>query len=388
MKHYDIAVIGAGMVGASCALALQRQGFGVALIDQQTLVNMPQALPHTRVSAINDASYQLLQDLGVWQRLHKERITPILAMKIFAAWQDASSACLDFTAAEFGFAELGFILENHLLTQALLDQFNAQADDFYCPYQIERITREGDWHIELKGAQPITFTAKLLVIAQGATSMLREALGVNSEILFYQQKALVLNLRSEIPHRFTAFQRFLPTGPIAFLPLFEPHLSSIVWTLPTALADEYVKLAPEALMLKLFEVFPDLGALEALTPAMTFELTALRAERYYGPGFVLVGDSAHTVHPLAGQGVNIGLQDVRSLGKVLRQGLSDQALAQYERACQLRNKHLAQGFTLLNRLFQLEQRGFQRILGMGLRSLNRLHGVKRQLIEVARGWMF
>jgi ubiquinone biosynthesis UbiH/UbiF/VisC/COQ6 family hydroxylase len=382
MNDYDIAVIGAGVVGAACALSLQQQGFSVALIDQRMLDLPPSPLPQARVSAINNTSYHLMKTLGAWNHLDVERLTPILAMKIYGADQSA----IGFDAAEFGFSELGFILENDFLIKALLNQFDITQGGLFCPATVKHVVRKDLWELELSTAAVLS--AKLLVVAQGAQSNLRELLRVPSEIHFYNQKALVMNVVSKNPHRFCAYQRFLSTGPLAFLPLFNPYWSSIVWTLPTALADEYLELPEDILLQRLFGAFPDLGALTALTHVQGFELSALSAQSYCGPGFVLVGDTAHTVHPLAGQGVNLGLSDVICLNKVLKAGKdinSEVLLTQYARACQVKNKAFSSGFSLLNRLFQLEHPWFQRIIGVGLTRINKLHGVKRQLLQLARG---
>ncbi len=382
MNDYDIVVVGAGIVGAACALSLQEQGFKVALMDQR-IVDLPaDALPQARVSAINHASYHLLKNLGAWDQLDVSRVTPILAMKVYGADQSA----IGFDAAEFGFSELGFILESDFLVKALLEQFGTTDGTLFSPVTIQHLVRKEFWELELSNAAVLRAT--LLVVAQGAQSNLRELLKVPSEIDFYNQKAVVMNVASSEPHRFCAYQRFLSTGPLAFLPLFKSTWSSIVWTLPTALADEYLALPEERLLQHLFAAFPDLGVLSGVTKAQGFELSALSAQSYCGSGFVLVGDSAHTVHPLAGQGVNLGLSDVICLNKVLKTSKninSEAVLGQYARACQVKNKAFSGGFSLLNRLFQLEHPWFQRIIGLGLTRVDKLHGVKRQLLQLARG---
>lgn len=388
MKSFDVVVIGSGIVGASCALGLQQKGFSVALVDQndftQVLSKPVDAMPSMRVSAMNDASVQLLTKLGAWQKLGAERVTSILAMKIF---YDVSE--LDFNAAEFGFSDLGFIAENDGVLAGILAQIMEAQVSLFCPVKIESVEREQDmWRITFKDQQGLQeLRAGLLVVAQGAQASLRELLGVETEIQFYNQKALVVNLQSEKPHRFIAYQRFLPTGPLAFLPLFKANWSSIVWTLPSYLADEYVKLDSVQLTQKLTQVFPDLGMLSCLTQSAVFELSTLSAEQYFGDGFVLIGDSAHVVHPLAGQGVNMGLQDVASLLELLdlENFKKLRTLKQYQQQCKFRNDFLSRGFTVLNRLFQLESSVFKGILNFGLRKTHGLHGVKRQLVNIARG---
>jgi ubiquinone biosynthesis UbiH/UbiF/VisC/COQ6 family hydroxylase len=387
MSHYDIAVVGAGIVGAAAALKLQQQGYRVALIDAQQPSLTDDPLPQARVSAINDASYRLLQDLQVWSQLDDARITPILSMGIDTPFDLTHG--LRFDAAEFGFSELGFIVENDFLIHALLEQFKLQGGAFFCPYRATHLMRmQQQWQLQLSGQDSLSLTATLLVIAQGAQANLRELLKVSSTVEFYHQKALVVNVASDLPHRFTAYQRFFTDGPLAFLPLFKPHWSSIVWTLPTAVADDYLRGDPSQLLQQLNAVFPDLGALALLTAPRAFELTASAAEQYYGAGFVLVGDAAHTVHPLAGQGVNMGLYDVVKLCGLLQQEqdlLDVRVLARYAAACQLKHKTLSLSFSILNRLFQVRQPRFVRILSSGLRRLNHVHGLKRQLIQVARG---
>lgn len=384
MKNFDVVVVGAGMVGAACAVKLIQQGLSVALIDQVDLKTYDNNLPNTRVSNFNEGSHQLLVKMGIWNKLPIERITPILAMRVFSEQQN-----LNFDAAEFGFADLGHIIENDVLTSVLRDEAKHNGVSVFCPYKLGSIAREQSrWELHLVGVEPQVIHADFLIVAQGGQSQLREHLGVQSNIEFYNQKAIVMNLEASLPHRFTAFQRFLPTGTLAFLPMFKPNWYSIVWALPIALANEYLKLPIEDFLQKLMDAFPEIGKLKAITQPAGFELSALNAQNYVGSGFALVGDTAHTVHPLAGLGVNLGLRDVKELTEIIAAHgniFSERALAQYERRCQLHNKIFSRGFGVLNRIFQIKQPLAPRILDFGFKRINHLHGVKRQLLNMARG---
>ena len=393
-ETYDIVVVGGGLVGSACALALAGAGFKLAVIDKVAPQQL-EALPATRVSALNAASQQFLAQLGVWALLDPARLTEILAVEVFR-----EQAALDFNAAEFALTELGFIVENDLVQTALWEQLQQKKVAQLCPFGIGRLERlEHGWRIELEetgntvtSLRKKTLAAKLLIIAEGKHSKLREYLKVPVQTRFYGQKALVANFNTSIPHRLKAVQRFLDTGPIAFLPLFKPNWISMVWTLPEGDAERYLHLSPTELCSEVAHAMPDFGALECLNRPAVFELSAVSAVHYCGAGFALIGDAAHAVHPLAGQGLNLGLRDAMVLAKVLTEAFTEasdfsalRVLKVYEAKCKFKNEVFSQGFSWLNRGGSIQHSGFNKALTFGLKSIQRVHGLKRELIKIARG---
>lgn len=336
MHSFDVIVIGGGLVGASLALALKGADVSVALVEPQA----PRALPgdeswDTRVYAVSPGNAEWLAGLGAWQRLPEVRIARVETMQIFG---DQPLARLQFSAYDAGLRELAFIVENRLLQRALSSALEA-ADHatLYCPARCASIAWERDRAvIALTDGRELA--ARLVVGADGADSWVRERAGIAGRTHDYRQAGVVANFATQRPHDGTAFQWFRSDGVLALLPLPGERVS-MVWSAPDAKARELIASSPDTLVRELERASEGiLGALELITPAAAFPLKRQRVERLVEPRVALIGDAAHNVHPLAGQGVNLGFRDARELAAQLTQrgAFSDcgdyALLRRYERA--------------------------------------------------------
>jgi 2-octaprenylphenol hydroxylase len=334
-SHYDIVIVGGGMVGAALACALGNSSLKVALLDRA-----PPAAPDTgydqRVSAITLASQSLFENIGAWDGMVRQRVSPVREMQV---WSEGGSGAIHFNAAEIGEACLAWIVENRIIQSSLIKRLHQFTNVHYlCPVEVADITlADNSAAVMLKDGRLLQ--ARLLVGADGADSAVRRTAGIETQSLNLNQKGIVATANTEKPHETTARQRFLATGPLAFLPLDEPYTCSIVWSADTARADQLLALDDTAFILALQEAFGDsLGKIQTLGPRAAFPLALSHAKAYTAPHLALVGDAAHTVHPLAGQGVNLGFLDAATLAEVLLEAAANQknigahaVLRRYER---------------------------------------------------------
>lgn len=313
-ERYQAVIVGAGLVGAAAALALGRQGLRVALIERQPPAE-PDDAWDTRIYAISPASQRFLDHLGAWQRLDTARIQPVYRMDVAG---DAAGA-LRLDAYEAGVPHLATILESGRLQAALWQALEADGSvALHCPAGIASIER-GERMARIVLDDGVTLEAELVIGADGAHSRIRDWAGLSSALTPYGQSGVVANFACERPHRGTAFQWFFDGDILAWLPLPGTRMS-MVWSTSSAHADELVALDAQALAEKVRAAGHDrLGALEPLTPAAAFPLRLIRVESVVAPGVALIGDAAHGVHPLAGQGVNLGFGDAEALVDVLAQ---------------------------------------------------------------------
>ncbi|MHB1145133.1 MAG: UbiH/UbiF family hydroxylase [Thiobacillus sp.] len=313
-ERYQVVVVGAGLVGAAAALALGRQGVRVALVERQP-PSVPDESWDTRIYAISPASQRFLERLGAWQRVDAGRVQPVFRMDVAG---DTSGA-IRLDAYEAGVPHLAAIVESGRLQHALWQAIEADGNvALHCPAEIESLARE-DAFSRLTLADGSVLEAELVVGADGATSRIREWAGLASTLTPYGQSGVVANFACEIPHRGTALQWFFDSDILAWLPL-SGNCMSMVWSTGTAHADALVALDAAALAARVQAAGHDrLGALRLLTPAAAFPLRLIRVESVVAPGVALIGDAAHGVHPLAGQGVNLGFGDAEALVEVLAQ---------------------------------------------------------------------
>lgn len=311
-NHYDIIIVGAGMVGSTLAAALgKQQSIKIALIEP--FAHKPiSSTDHAdlRVSAISQASENLLKNLNIWPHLISERLSPFTDMKV---WETESST-IHFDSADIGQPHLGHLIENRHIQQASLTQCQQYPNiEFICPDK--PVSKEGSSLTLASGRQ---ISADLIVAADGAQSPLREWVGIQTKGWDYEQQGIVCTVTTELAHTQTARQRFLPEGPLAFLPLANPHQCSIVWSNSTAEAQLLNQLNDEDFKQALATAFDyKLGNIIAVSQRGCFPLKLRHAEHYVESGFALVGDAAHTIHPLAGQGVNIGFLDAATLAEII-----------------------------------------------------------------------
>lgn len=385
----DVAIVGGGMVGAAAALSLSRAGFSVALLESRepSLWDVA-AEVDLRVVGLAPSSIALLSDLGVWTAISDARVGPYRHMHV---WDAQSGASIDFNAASEGRQLLGCIVENSLIQSLLWQALEAAGVRRLCPVEVTGFAARED-RVVLELADGEALAARLLVAADGASSPLRALAGIRTRGRDYAQRAVVAHVSTERPHDHTAWQRFLPSGPLALLPLADGR-SSLVWSLPQAEAERVLALEEMAFLDEL-GVASDfrLGRMTATTARASFPLKLQLAESYQAARMVLLGDAAHAVHPLAGQGVNLGLRDVFELRDTLisarTAGIdigSAHVLRRYARRRRSADTLDAVGFDALARIYAWRSPALVAARGLGVRVLNRLTPLKRHISKHAAG---
>lgn len=365
----DIVVVGAGVVGAAAALAFARDGFDVALVESRTPPAWePQSTDSDRIDlrvyAFAPDNAALLEDLGVWGDVVAARVQPYRRMRV---WDAAGGAELAFDADAFGRRELGWIVEHALLVDRLWKALSAAGVRLHCPDSVQSVEQdESGATVRLDSG--LSLRARLVVAADGADSKLRSLVGIEASRRDYAQRGLVAFVQSERPHEATCWQRFLPTGPLAFLPFADDvqsppvargRTSSIVWTLPEPEAVRLLEVDEGVFLRELQSAFAGtLGELTRVPRRAAFPLRLQLAQSLLAGRVAIVGDAAHAVHPLAGQGVNLGLRDVSTLRATLaqlrRRGAdvgSGHQLTRWARGQRSANAVSAYAFDGLNRLF-------------------------------------
>lgn len=396
-RDHDITIVGAGIVGLTSALLLaqsaERDSLRITVVDA---ASRPQYHSGSdiglRVSAISVGSVAMFERLGVWKSVVAAGACPYRQMRVWdAAGTVEGPETLRFDAAEFALPQLGFIVENLLLQDVLLAALVKTDVSIRFDTAIQSFERVGDkYQIEFGGAGSLS--ADLLVGADGAASFVRKSSGIEIQNRKYPQAAFVTHLRTELVHRDTAWQRFLETGPIALLPLSDGRVST-VWSTKPALAEHAMHASHEELSATLSEASDYvLGRLSVAGPRASFPLQALSAKRYTMPGLALVGDAAHAIHPLAGQGANLGLADARTLATVVSEAIVNNeypgdlaTLRRYERArkgANLSMLHMTDG---LNRLFSNDSAALARLRGSGMRLFNKSGPIRARAVQIALG---
>lgn len=406
-RDFDAVIVGAGVVGSVMAslLLARRQsspgrvaivadrlaaGSGAAAASDAAASSAAAADWDLRVFALSRASQRLLQMCGVWQSLPPQRL---FAYERMCVWDESGApeglGSLTFDCAEIGEANLGHIVDGRALQESCLRAAGA-AGAVLIEAQLQQIALT-DTDARLRLADGRELRGALLIAADGAESKTRGLLGIEVAGHAYHQDALVAHVRSEKSHRNTAWQRFLSTGPLAFLPLPDGR-SSIVWSATRAEASRLRSLDPAAFGAALRAASGDvLGELALTTPLAGFPLKLQYAVDYARPRAVLLGDAAHAVHPLAGQGLNLGLLDCASLAEVLGSAGGPAQLGEYrllrryERWRKSENLLAATAFDGLERLFSNTNPAVARLRTAGLDSVRKLPFLKRQFAKRALG---
>ncbi|WP_049723244.1 UbiH/UbiF/VisC/COQ6 family ubiquinone biosynthesis hydroxylase [Gilvimarinus polysaccharolyticus] len=397
-NEFDIIIVGAGINGASLALSLSR------CLTPQTRIALvaPPPVPHQpepfdpRVVALTAASQQLLQQLGLWHHIAEQRACPYHDMQV---WDGEGLGHIEFSAAELGCDNLGHIVEHRVLNQALehaltLTQVSRWEQPVTALLRTEQQRCSG---VELASGE--TLSAALTIAADGAQSPLRQLAGFNERQWSYQQSAIVATVRCEANHDGVARQRFMRTGPLALLPLIDtPEASngqhcSIVWSADQAFADILMALDDAAFCQTLERHFERrLGAIEHVSQRHAFALHQRHATAYVQPGLALIGDAAHSIHPLAGQGVNLGLLDVACLSDELQRAQSrgvsmaeHATLRRYERQRMGHNLTMMAAMESFKRLFGTRQPSLTLLRNRALNGVNNLPALKNLLAQQAMG---
>lgn len=371
MKMLDLVIVGGGMVGLALASALRDSGLRIAVLDQQ----MPAVVDKeasSRVSALNLASERFLQRLGAWQHLCRKQL--FTAMSV---WEKDSFARFDVAADQFDLPQLGHIVENNVIQQALLASLRGSSVEILTPVQIQSVSESEQGIALVLDNQQILFT-RLLIAADGANSKLRQQFRFPLTSWDYQHSALVATIKTQEPHQNVARQIFTPEGPLAFLPLWEDNLSSIVWSLPPLLAEELASCPESEFNHRLAAAFDmRLGLCELVSRRDVCPLTARYARQVVQSRVIILGDAAHTIHPLAGQGVNLGFMDAAALADTLLQMIADGAAL--EDTCRLRRYERWRKAEAVQWLAAME--GFKRLFGNDDPFIKLIRGAGMQLAQ-------
>jgi 2-octaprenyl-6-methoxyphenol hydroxylase len=401
--RFDLAVVGAGLNGSLLALAAGEAGLRTALIDRLAPGAMTEAGFDGRTTAIAYTSQRLFQALGVWDEI-ANRAEPILDIRISDAGHDgrASPLFLHFdhreaAAGDEPAAPMGWIVENRFLRAALLRRLSAcAAVELVAPDEAVDTLRDPD-KVEIGLRSGRRLTSRLVASAEGRFGTMREDAGIGARAWSYDQIAIVVVARHEHPHRGVAQEKFLPGGPFAILPMQDSeageHRSSIVWTERARIARRILELDAPRFQAEFARRFGDfLGKVDTVGPRWWFPLGLVHADRYVEERLVLVGDAAHGLHPIAGQGYNLGVRDIAALVEVLvetnRLGLdvgSADTLERYARWRRADNFTMVAATDLLNRLFSNDIRPLRLVRGLGLAAVNRMPPLRRFFVRHAMG---
>lgn len=379
MKHFDCVVVGGGMVGAASALSLAQLGLQVALVEKHTANSFsPEQNFDLRVSAISLASKELLVQIEAWAQINSMRTCPY---KRLGVWED-KSAYTEFDAKDIEQDNLGYIVENRLIQLALWEQVRVVDNiSTYCPESLIALSQTDDKVIVSLTNSNIS--AKLVVGADGAQSKVRQMSDIGMTGWDYQQSAMLINVETALSQQDITWQQFHQTGPVAFLPLpGKSHLggyASLVWYHQTDEISRLASLSNQSLQKEIIKNFPSrLGAIKVLSKGC-FPLTRRHANSYQNKRVLLLGDSAHTINPMAGQGVNLGFKDVIALQHVIAGAISKgdvwhdtQILAGYEKARRKENLLMMSTMDVLYASFSHPSPAVKVIRNLGLLAINKV----------------
>lgn len=393
--HADIIIVGAGMVGSALALALKGSGLNILLVDGASVEPRafdPAAPFEPRVSALSAASQNLLERLGAWEGIRARRCSPYAHMQV---WDGSGTGQIRFSAASVHAEVLGHIVENRVVQDALLECLQDGAVQLLGQARVERLQQgAAGWQVRLDDGRELY--APLLVAADGANSAVRRMAGCETREWDYFHHAIVTSVHCAEEHGMTAWQRFTDDGPLAFLPLDrdgDRHWCSIVWSCIPAEAERLMALDDQAFRAELGKAFEyRLGEVLEVDPCVCIPLRQRHAKRYIAPGLALIGDAAHVIHPLAGQGVNLGFLDAGVLAEELLKARargealhSERVLARFERRRMPYNLAMMASMEGFERLFQADLPALRWLRNAGLRLADRHHLLKSLFVRQALG---
>lgn len=386
---FDLLIVGGGMVGSALACAMADAGFDVCIVDlREPARNWPQQEVDLRVSALTRASQRILENLKAWPRMTEMRVSPYSKMEV---WDAGGNGRIRFSAAEIGEIDLGHIAENRVTQLALWERLESYPNvRISFPERVSSLNLSQVPEVVLQSGERLT--AKLIVAADGRDSEVRHLADIATKGWDYDQHAIVATIKPERFHQHTAMQRFMSSGPLALLPIDDGRCS-IVWSTSPTQAEVLMALDDADFCEELTQASESvLGDILEVGPRGIFPLRLEHAETYIQPGLALIGDAAHAMHPLAGQGVNLGLMDAMTLVDVLtdarRAGRpigSMSTLRRYERARKGANIAMLGAMDGFKRLFSNEVPPLKLLRNLGLNLADRSGFLKQQLIRRALG---
>lgn len=397
-KQYDIIIVGAGIAGSALACALGDSDLKIAVVEAQPLaLQWPPMEPvidgyDPRVSALTVASQEFLASLGVWPAIARRRISPYRHMQV---WDAEGTGSIAFNAEEINQPLLGHIVENRLTVAALLFRLADYPGIELCSGMrlVTMKTIKAQRQLEMEDGT--IMQAPLVVAADGANSRIRELAGIATNEWSYGHNAIVATVKTQQPHQQTAWQRFLPEGPLAFLPLAggDDHYCSIVWSAIPEYCEHLIALDDKKFAQQLGQAFEHrLGGIEAVSRRFSFPLRQRHALDYVQAGLALVGDAAHTIHPLAGQGINLGLLDVQVLAEELLRAHERQlpvadlaVLERYQRRRKAHNLTMMAAMEGFKRLFAEPALPLRWARNTGMRLLDKAAPLKHRIMKQAMG---
>jgi 3-demethoxyubiquinol 3-hydroxylase len=392
-RRADAAIVGGGVVGAACALALAQQGLQVTLIEASEPPGWRSTDADPRVYAFAPDNAALFESIGVWAAVRDARAHPYRRMRV---WDAAGGEELRFDADAFAVRQLGWIVEHALLQDRLWAALRQSNVTIRCPARVVALEQEDD-AATLELDDGLHVEARFAIAADGGRSTLRELAGIVTKTEDYDQRGVVAYVATGHSHEDTAWQRFLPTGPLAFLPcapwMDAPNVSSIVWTLPEAEAARIVGLDDATFAEEITRAFASrLGSVRPLSKRIAFPLRRQLAQTYVAGRVLAIGDAAHVVHPLAGQGVNLGLRDVSALRDAVAAAQSRRVdwaashrLSRWARARRSDATASAYAFSAINRVFSNDDLATTLVRGHALGFVGKLAPLNRALWRHAAG---
>jgi 2-octaprenylphenol hydroxylase len=390
MHAFDIVIVGGGTVGLTQAIALKNSGLSVAVVESHVSESMPSGAPQLRVSALTLASENVLQNLGAWQHLDHNRLCSYVDMQV---WDQDSFGKINFSADQVQKKQLGHIIENQAIRHSLWTQAqNCSHIELLAPKKIEQLAfGQQECFITLDDDSQLT--ARLVIGADGANSIVKKQANLAQTFWDYDQHAIVATVKTALPHKHTARQIFTPTGPLAFLPLWDAHHCSIVWSQDEPRATELLKLSDNDFNKALTAAFDcTLGICELVSDRQSFPLKMCYTRQWVANRVAIIGDAAHTIHPLAGQGANLGILDAAALAeqiiKLVEQdkdfGLAKN-LRPFERWRKTEAVKMVAAMEGFKRLFAGDQSVKKLIRDTGLSLANRSSFTKQKIIQHAMG---
>lgn len=403
VAEFDVVIVGAGIAGAALACALQKTHLRILLLEGGKFLRQAPACENSlngfdaRVSAITLGSKQFLEELAVWQSILALRAQPFSDMNV---WDAEGTANIHFSATEIAEPTLGYIVENRILVHCLLDHLamaaNVKMLEETQLLSMVRLNDDASMNFELQLSDQKKIKASLVVGADGANSSVRQTLHFKTREWDYHHHAIVCTIQTEQAHQLTAWQRFMPTGPLALLPLVSndnEHFCSIVWSVLPQEAERLMQLNDSAFAVALSQASEQvLGKVLLCSRRFSFPLRQRHAVDYVQAGAALVADAAHTLHPLAGQGINLGLQDVRVLAEEIHRAYQQKinvgdlrVLSRYQRRRKAENLLMMAVMEGFKRLFEQPSLMVKWMRNRGMAQLAKHTVIKKRLIRQAMG---